>query len=158
MHEAAAAWLYTHLWTHYQYTLDQEFVKKAFPVMAEAALFFVDFLTEEGGYLATNPSVSPENSYRLPDGGSASACIGASMDNQILRELFGDVLAAWEAGSVRGLRLFGNAFLDMTWENCSLKEAMLHADSDYQTVIYYNEKKLPVTVKAGESRRVWISL
>ncbi|MCD7738942.1 MAG: glycoside hydrolase family 95 protein [Lachnospiraceae bacterium] len=91
-----AAWLCTHLWTHYQYTLDRNFLEKAFPVMAEAALFFVDFLTEEGGYLATNPSVSPENTYLLPDGSRGCVCIGASMDNQILRELFGDVLAAWE--------------------------------------------------------------
>ncbi|MCD8131419.1 MAG: glycoside hydrolase family 95 protein [Lachnospiraceae bacterium] len=91
-----AAWLCTHLWTHYQYTLDRAFLEKAFPVMAEAALFFVDFLTGEGGYLATNPSVSPENTYILPDGSKGCACIGASMDNQILRELFGDVLSAWE--------------------------------------------------------------
>ncbi|MCD8068412.1 MAG: hypothetical protein LUE87_05925, partial [Lachnospiraceae bacterium] len=91
-----AAWLCTHLWTHYQYTLDRAFLEKAFPVMAEAALFFVDFLTEEGGYLATNPSVSPENTYILPDGSKGCACGGASMDNQILRELFGDVLLAWD--------------------------------------------------------------
>ncbi len=91
-----AVWLCTHLWTHYQYTLDRNFLEKAFPVMAEAALFFVDFLTEEDGYLATNPSVSPENTYLLPDGSKGCACIGASMDNQILGELFGDVLAAWE--------------------------------------------------------------
>ncbi|MCD7806554.1 MAG: glycoside hydrolase family 95 protein [Lachnospiraceae bacterium] len=91
-----AAWLCTHLWTHYQYTRDRAFLEEFFPVMAEAALFFVDFLTEEGGYLATNPSVSPENTYILPDGSKGCACIGASMDNQILRELFGDVLSAWE--------------------------------------------------------------
>ena len=91
------AWLSTHLWMHYQYTRDREFLRRAFPVMAEAALFFVDFLTEEAGYLVTNPSVSPENSYRLPNGEAGACCVGATMDNQILRELFQGCLGAWEA-------------------------------------------------------------
>ena len=91
------AWLSTHLWTHYQYTQDKEFLKKAFPIMAEAALFFVDFLTEQDGYLVTNPSVSPENSYRLPGGEVGACCIGATMDNQILRELFTGCMGAWKA-------------------------------------------------------------
>ncbi len=91
------AWLSTHLWMHYQYTLDREFLKKAFPVLAEAALFFVDFLTEKDGYLVTNPSVSPENSYILPNGEKGACCMGATMDNQILRELFNGCLGAWEA-------------------------------------------------------------
>lgn len=92
-----AAWLCTHLWTHYLYTGDKAFLEKEFPVMAEAALFFVDFLTEKDGYLVTNPSVSPENSYRLPNGEVGACCIGATMDNQILRELFTDCLEAWKA-------------------------------------------------------------
>ncbi|MCM1057657.1 MAG: glycoside hydrolase family 95 protein [Firmicutes bacterium] len=92
-----AAWLATHLWTHYQYTLDETFLKRAFPVLAEAALFFVDFLIERNGYLVTSPSVSPENSYRLPNGEKGSCCVGATMDNQILRHLFTGCLGAWEA-------------------------------------------------------------
>ncbi len=90
------AWLSTHLWTHYRYTKDREFLKKAFPVMAEAALFFVDFLTVQDGYLVTNPSVSPENSYRLPNGEEGACCIGATMDNQILRDLFTGCQKAWK--------------------------------------------------------------
>ena len=91
-----AAWLCTHLWKHYCYTQDIAFLQKAFPMMAEAALFFVDFLTEKDGYFVTNPSVSPENSYILPNGEHGSCCIGATMDNQILRELFDGCLKAWE--------------------------------------------------------------
>lgn len=91
------AWLSTHLWMHYQYTLDKEFLKKAFPILAEAALFFVDFLTEKDGFLVTNPSVSPENSYILPNGEKGACCMGATMDNQILRDLFRGCLGAWEA-------------------------------------------------------------
>ncbi len=91
------AWLCTHLWMHYLYTQDKEFLKKAFPVMAEAALFFVDFLIEKDGYLVTSPSVSPENTYILPNGEKGACCIGATMDNQILRDLFGDCIGAWKA-------------------------------------------------------------
>ena len=92
-----AAWLSTHLWTHYQYTLDKAFLERAFPVLAEASLFFVDFLIERNGYLVTSPSVSPENTYRLPSGQTGSCCIGATMDNQILRHLFTACLEAWKA-------------------------------------------------------------
>lgn len=92
-----AAWLSTHLWMHYQYTRDQAFLEKAFPVLAEAALFFVDFLIERNGHLVTSPSVSPENTYRLPNGQQGSCCIGATMDNQILRHLFTCCLEAWKA-------------------------------------------------------------
>lgn len=91
------AWLATHLWTHYQYTGEKAFLRRAFPVLAEAALFFVDFLIERNGYLVTSPSVSPENSYRLPSGEKGACCIGATMDNQILRRLFTDCLEAWKA-------------------------------------------------------------
>ena len=83
-----AAWLCTHLWMHYSYTQDLEFLKWAYPVMAEAALFFVDFLEEKDGYLVTNPSLSPENVYILPSGEQGCCCMGATMDLEILRELF----------------------------------------------------------------------
>lgn len=90
------AWLCTHLWMHYRYTKDRDFLKEAFPVMAEATLFFVDYLEEKDGYLVTNPSVSPENTYILPSGEKGCCCIGATMDNQILRDMFRGCLGAWE--------------------------------------------------------------
>lgn len=83
-----AGWLCTHLWMHYEYTLDLEFLKEAFPIMREAALFFIDFLIEDKGYFKTCPSVSPENSYLLPNGEQGAITAGATMDNQILRDLF----------------------------------------------------------------------
>lgn len=91
-----AAWLCTHLWKHYKYTLDTDFLVKAFPVMAEAALFFVDFLIVKDGYLVTSPSVSPENTYILPNGEQGACCIGPTMDNQILRDLFIGCIGAYE--------------------------------------------------------------
>lgn len=90
-----AAWLCTHLWMHYEYTLDRDFLKEAFPILAESALFFVDFLIERDGFLVTSPSVSPENTYRLPNGESGSCCEGPTMDNQILRHLFTSCLEAY---------------------------------------------------------------
>lgn len=88
--------LCTHLWMHYRYTKNLVFLREAFPVMAEAALFFVDYLEEKDGYLVTNPSVSPENTYILPNGQKGCCCIGATMDNQILRDLFKGCLGAWK--------------------------------------------------------------
>ncbi|MDR0949624.1 MAG: glycoside hydrolase family 95 protein [Lachnospiraceae bacterium] len=89
-----AAWLCTHLWTHYEYTLDQDFLKEYFPVMCESALFFCDFLIEKDGFLVTCPSVSPENTFRLPNGEEGANTYGVTMDNQILRDLFTQCLSA----------------------------------------------------------------
>lgn len=92
----SAAWLCEHLYNHYLYTLDEEWLEDVYPVMKEAALFFVDMLVEDPrtGYLVTAPTTSPENKYRLPDGSTASVCAGSTMDNQILRELFSNTIAA----------------------------------------------------------------
>ncbi|WP_139997102.1 glycosyl hydrolase family 95 catalytic domain-containing protein [Paenibacillus paridis] len=84
-----AAWLCLHLWEHYEYGLDHVFLARIYPTLKESAQFFVDFLKEtDEGYLVGNPSVSPENTYILPNGESGTLCIGASMDSQILYELF----------------------------------------------------------------------
>lgn len=101
-----AAWLCLHLWEHYLYTMDIEFLKQALPAMEEAALFFADYLEEtEDGRLVTNPSVSPENTYILPNGERGQLCIGAAMDSQILHELFTACLEAYRIiGSEHELR------------------------------------------------------
>ena len=90
------AWLCTHLWMHYEYTQNKDFLTEVFPIMREAALFFIDFLIEDKGYLKTCPSVSPENTYILPNGVQGAVTIGATMDNQILRDLFTQCLKAAE--------------------------------------------------------------
>ncbi|MCM1568211.1 MAG: glycoside hydrolase family 95 protein [Roseburia sp.] len=91
-----AAWLATHLWSHYLYTQDGDFLREAFPVLAEAALFYVDFLVEYQGYLVTSPSVSPENTYVLPNGEKGCCCMGPTMDNQLIRDLFTMCLDSYE--------------------------------------------------------------
>ncbi|MBR2567532.1 MAG: glycoside hydrolase family 95 protein [Paenibacillus sp.] len=83
------AWLCLHLWDHYDYGRDKIFLEKAYFTMKEAALFILDFLVEDPeGNLTICPSSSPENIYILDNGESGSLCYGASMDNQIIRELF----------------------------------------------------------------------
>lgn len=91
-----AAWLCTHQWTHYLYTKDRKFLEKNFPIMRKAALFFLDFLIEDNGYLKTCPSVSPENTYILPNGERGANGLGCTMDNQILRDLFTQCIKAAE--------------------------------------------------------------
>lgn len=90
-----AAWLCLHLWEHWEYSGDRAFLDRAYPVLREAVLFQLDFLTElPDGRLVTVPSVSPENTYIAPDGSLGCFCYGPTMDTEILLELFGAFLQA----------------------------------------------------------------
>ena len=92
---AGGAWMAMHLWEHFLFTRDLEFLEKWRPVMREFAVFFVDFLTDDGtGHLVTCPSLSPENRYLLPDGYDTPICAGPAMDSQILRDLFSACIQA----------------------------------------------------------------
>jgi len=84
------AWLALHFWEHYQYGLDRAFLsREAYPIMKEASQFLLDFLIDDGkGHLVTNPSHSPENSYRMADGTVAHQTVGATMDYEIIYTLF----------------------------------------------------------------------
>ena len=86
----ASAWLCQHLWDHYLFTKDREFLKWAYPIMKGSAQFYSDMLIEEPKHhwLVTAPSNSPENAYRLPGGQRASICMGPTIDQQLLRYLF----------------------------------------------------------------------
>lgn len=87
-----AAWLCRHLWEHYLYTGDVDFLRRSYPVMLDAARFFDTAMTTDPrhGWLIVAPAVSPENA---PKGGVPLAA-GVTMDNQILFELFNSVAAA----------------------------------------------------------------
>jgi alpha-L-fucosidase 2 len=94
-----AAWLTQHLWEHYLFNPDRAFLAKAYPVMKEAAEFFLDYLVEDPrspGRLVSGPSVSPENRYRLPNGQVGILSMGPSMDHQIITGLFTQVIRASE--------------------------------------------------------------
>ncbi|KAL1534550.1 Alpha-L-fucosidase 2 [Salvia divinorum] len=92
------AWLCTHLWNHYAYTMDKEFLRnKAYPLMEGCTSFLLDWLIEgPGGRLETNPSTSPEHTFTAPDGKPASVSYSATMDMQIIREVFSNIVSAAE--------------------------------------------------------------
>lgn len=92
----SAAWLCEHLYNHYAYTQDTAYLKEVYPVLKGASLFFTNMLVEDprNGYLVTAPTTSPENAYRMPSGQAVSVCAGSTMDNQIVRELFTNTMAA----------------------------------------------------------------
>jgi len=84
------AWLCQHLWWHYEFTLDREFLaERAYPIMKGAALFFADYLIDdprdEGDWLISGPSNSPE---------IGGLVMGPTMDHQIIRNLFANCVAA----------------------------------------------------------------
>jgi alpha-L-fucosidase 2 len=91
-----AAWSCQHIWEHYAFTGDKAFLEKEYPVMKEAALFFVDFLVidPKSGYLTTAPSTSPENKFIAPDGTITNICTGSTMDMEIIWDLFTNTIEA----------------------------------------------------------------
>jgi alpha-L-fucosidase 2 len=84
------AWLALHFWDHYQYGLDRAFLSRdAYPILKDASQFLLDFLIDDGqGHLITNPSYSPENSYRMANGTVGRQTVGATMDYEIIDSLF----------------------------------------------------------------------
>jgi alpha-L-fucosidase 2 len=95
------AWLSLYAWDHYAYTGDKQFLReRAWPILHDASQFFLDYLVDDGtGHLVTGPSISPENSYSLPDGSHHSLTMGPTMDIEIVRELFTRTL---DAGHILG--------------------------------------------------------
>jgi len=86
------AWLCQHLWWHYAFTMNRSYLKRtAYPIMKEAALFFMDYLVEdprsERGWLISGPSNSPEN---------GGLVMGPTMDHQIIRNLLSHCIQAAE--------------------------------------------------------------
>ncbi len=97
MWPAGGAWVSQHLWYRYLYTKDNDFLASIYPVMRDAALFFVDFMIPEPehGWLVITPSNSPENVH---SGSNRKATIaaGCTMDNQLVFDLFSNVITASE--------------------------------------------------------------
>lgn len=126
-----AAWLATHIWEHFEYTLDMEFLKKNYYLLHEACIFFVDFLTPSSSkekakdgkpYLVLNPTVSPENSYITKTGQTGCFSQGCQMDNMILYHLF--------TGCIRAESILKENALNKKGKTYSKKDI-----SDFQYVI-----------------------
>ena len=87
------AWLTTHLWEHYLFTGDMDFLSEYYPVMKGAADFYLDYMQVDprNGYLVVVPSVSPEHGGK---GKMSNLCAGCTMDNQIVSDVLNQVLQA----------------------------------------------------------------
>lgn len=96
------AWLALDLWDHYDYTRDEQFLTNiAWPILKESSMFFLDFLVQNNkGQRVISPSLSPENTYRLPNGQIGTLCEGCTMDTAILQMLFKHTIAT---GRILGL-------------------------------------------------------
>jgi len=90
-------WLASHMWDHYEFTGDREFLaQRAYPVLKEAAEFFLDYMVEHPryGWLVTGPSPSPENRFFAPDGSRCSETMGPTCDIVLVRDLFSHCVQA----------------------------------------------------------------
>lgn len=96
-------WLSTHIWEHYLFTLDKEFLREFYPVLKGAAEFCMDWLVEKDGKLVTSPGTSPENKYITPDGYVGATSYGNTSDLAMIRECLMD---AAEASKVLGVDKF----------------------------------------------------
>ena len=100
MFPTGGAWLTTHLWQHYLFTGDKDFLRTYYPVMEGAAKFLVQYIQpypkdgeikEAAGWMVTIPTVSPEHG---PEGKGTTVTAGSTMDNQIVYDVLTQVLAA----------------------------------------------------------------
>ncbi|MFR2614327.1 glycosyl hydrolase family 95 catalytic domain-containing protein [Parabacteroides goldsteinii] len=95
--QVGGAWLCQHIWEHYLFTLDKDFLHNHYDLLKSASIFYLDNLqTDRDGYLVTSPSESFENGYIKPNGEKGWACIGSAQDMQIIRALFENTMNAAE--------------------------------------------------------------
>lgn len=91
------AWLMAHLWEHYDYNRDIDYLREIYPLLKGAARFFLDMLVTDPntGWLVTAPTTSPENAFYMPGTETrVNICMGSTMDNMLVRELFGNTMKA----------------------------------------------------------------
>lgn len=115
-----AVWMATHIIEHFEYTQDKTFLARYYYLMHEAALFFVDYLVQDGDYLIINPSLSPENSYVTKTGETGAFTAGCEMDNMILEHLL--------KGIKKARKVLG--------EKCVDKKGHSYSDEDFASFDY----------------------
>ncbi len=96
LHSGGGAWISTHIFEHYAFTLDKDFLKRMYPVLENSVKFYLDWLVEdpETGKLVSGPAVSPENTFVSPDGSHSQISMGPAHDQQVIWQLFTDFLLA----------------------------------------------------------------
>jgi alpha-L-fucosidase 2 len=98
LHVGAGGWLCQHLWDHYLFTLDRDYLARVYPVMLGSAKFYLDWLVKDPktDELVSGPATSPENSFVAPDGSVAQMSMGPSHDQEVIHEILSNVLEAAE--------------------------------------------------------------
>lgn len=103
MWPTGAAWFCQQIWDGYLFNQDKKYLEEIYPIMKSACEFFIDFLVEEpvsgNKYLVIAPSYSPENAPHVQDvlgKGNITTVFGATMDNQMMADLFGNMIDAAE--------------------------------------------------------------
>ena len=101
MWPTGAAWFCQQIWDGYLFNQDRKYLEEIYPIMKSACEFFIDFLVEEPvsghKYLVIAPSYSPENAPHVQDvlgKGNITTVFGATMDNQMMADLFGNTIDA----------------------------------------------------------------
>ena len=99
---SGSGWLCQHLWDHWLFTHDKQFLQWAYPIMKGSALFYLDMLVEDPRHhwLVVAPANSPENHFQLPDGRQAAIALGTAFQSQLTRYLF---TACIEASQILGI-------------------------------------------------------
>ncbi|MDN5286673.1 MAG: hypothetical protein JWR38_2947 [Mucilaginibacter sp.] len=94
--KVGSGWLCDNLWQHYDFTNDKNYLRDIYPILKGSAQFYNSMLINDPktGWMVTAPSSSPENGFYMPDSRHASICMGPTIDNQIIRELFNNVITA----------------------------------------------------------------
>ena len=87
--QVGGAWLCQHLWEHYAFSGDQEYLRRVWPTLKGSARFFLDYLMEEPSHhwLVTGPDTNFENSFRKPNGETGCTVLGPTASMQMVREL-----------------------------------------------------------------------
>ena len=88
------AWVSTHIWEHYLFTKDRDFLQANYPLLKGAALFCLRWLVEKEGRLITSPGTSPENKFLTPDGYAGATSYGSTSDLAMTRECLLDAREA----------------------------------------------------------------
>lgn len=94
------AWVASHIWEHYLFSMDKDFLAEYYPVLKGAAEFCLDWMIEKDGKLLTSPSTSPENEFIAPDGYHGTTLTGATADLAMIRQCLSD---ARDAAAVLGV-------------------------------------------------------
>ena len=132
------AWVSTHLWEHYSFTQDKQFLREYYPVMKGAVRFFQQWMVEKNGNLMTSPSTSPENHYLTDKGVNSTTLYGGTADVAMIRELLIDtrkaaLIMSEESMVMAGEKLFADTLMEMI---CKLEPYKVGKNGNLQEWYY----------------------